>query len=280
MKSALPKQFLLLAGRPVLMHTIERFSSFDPLISLILVLPAEHHDLWRQLCEEHSFVVSHRVVAGGEERFHSVRAGLECVKGDVARDGLRYEAGQAEAGRSGAGQAEAGRSDADQAKAGRSDAGKAEVSRSDAGQPEVGRSDAGQAEAGHTETDVLIAIHDGVRPLVSHDTIWRCFSDAEEFGNAVPFIEPADSVRVLDGDDSRPVSRSEVRLIQTPQVFRGSVIMKAYDRDFDPSFTDDATVAEADGVKIHLTHGNRENLKITTPEDLAVAATLAGILRQ
>jgi len=260
MKSALPKQFLLLAGRPVLMHTIERFSSFDPLISLILVLPAENHDLWRQLCDEHSFAVSHMVVAGGEERFHSVRAGLECVKGDFARDGLRSEADLAEAGRSGAGLAEAGRSDA--------------------GQAEAGRSDADQAEAGHAKADVLIAIHDGVRPLVSHDTIWRCFSDAEEFGNAVPFIEPADSVRLLDGDDSRPVSRSEVRLIQTPQVFRGSVIIKAYDRDFDPSFTDDATVAEADGVKIHLTHGNRENLKITTPEDLAVAAALAGMLRQ
>lgn len=230
MKSALPKQFLLLASRPVLMHTIEQFSSFDPLISLILVLPAEHHDLWQRLCEEHSFTVSHMVVAGGEERFHSVRAGLECVKTDVARDGLRSEAGA--------------------------------------------------AEAGHAEADVLIAIHDGVRPLVSHDTIWRCFSDAEEFGNAVPFIEPADSVRVLDGDDSRPVSRSEVRLIQTPQVFRGSVIINAYNRDFDPSFTDDATVAEADGVKIHLTHGNRENLKITTPEDLAVAAALAGMLRK
>jgi len=244
MKSALPKQFLLLAGRPVLMHTIEQFSSFDPLISLILVLPAEHHDLWRQLCEEHSFTVSHRVVAGGEERFHSVRAGLECVKTDVARDGLRSEAGQVET------------------------------------DVLVAIHDGVRPEAGHAEADVLIAIHDGVRPLVSHDTIWRCFSDAEEFGNAVPFIEPADSVRVLDGDDSRPVSRSEVRLIQTPQVFRGSVIINAYNRDFDPSFTDDATVAEADGVKIHLTHGNRENLKITTPEDLAVAAALAGMLRK
>jgi len=244
MKSALPKQFLLLAGRPVLMHTIEQFSSFDPLISLILVLPAEHHDLWRQLCEEHSFTVSHRVVAGGEERFHSVRAGLECVKTDVARDGLRSEAGQVET------------------------------------DVLVAIHDGVRPEAGHAEADVLIAIHDGVRPLVSHDTIWRCFSDAEEFGNAVPFIEPADSVRMLDGDDSRPVSRSEVRLIQTPQVFRGSVIINAYNRDFDPSFTDDATVAEADGVKIHLTHGNRENLKITTPEDLAVAAALAGMLRQ
>ena len=215
MKAALPKQFMLLAGRPVLMHTIERFSSFDPLISIIVVLPAEHHDLWRQLCTEHSFGVTHTVVAGGEERFHSVKAGLERVAADM-----------------------------------------------------------------QDAAETLIAIHDGVRPLVSHDTIWRCFSDAGEFGNAVPFIEPADSVRVLGGDDSRPVQRSVVRLIQTPQVFRGSVIINAYRRDFDPSFTDDAIVAEADGIKIHLTHGNRENLKITTPEDLAVAATLAPMLRQ
>ena len=209
MKSAVPKQFLLLGGKPVLMHTVERFHSFDGSMEIIIVLPAEHHALWKRLCADHSFSVSHRVVAGGEERFHSVKAGLECVS-----------------------------------------------------------------------EDSLVAIHDGVRPLVSHDTIWRCFADAEEFGNAVPFIEPADSVRVLAGDDSRPVARTEVRLIQTPQVFRGSVIMKAYGREYDPAFTDDATVAEASGVKIHLTHGNRENIKITTPEDLAVAETLAGMLRQ
>ncbi len=214
MKSAIPKQFLLLEGRPILMHTIERFRSFDSSMDIILVLPAEHHRLWTDLCGELSFDVTHRVVAGGEERFHSVKAGLEAVK-----------------------------------------------------------------EMAVTE-DCLIAIHDGVRPLVSHDTIWRCFADAEEFGNAVPFIEPADSVRILAGDDSRPVARTEVRLIQTPQVFRGSVIIKAYEHGFDPSFTDDATVAEAAGVRIHLTHGNRENIKITTPGDLAVAQTLAGLLRQ
>jgi len=207
--SAIPKQFLLLDGKPLLMHTIERFHSFDPLIEIIVVLPPEHHSLWSSLVEEYSFGISHRVAAGGEERFHSVRAGLALVKGDS-----------------------------------------------------------------------LVAVHDGVRPLVSHDTIWRCYADAGEFGTAVPFIEPADSVRVLEGDDSRPLPRNMVRLIQTPQVFRASIIMKAYERDFDPSFTDDATVAEADGIKIHLTHGNRENIKITTPEDLAVAHILAGILRQ
>jgi 2-C-methyl-D-erythritol 4-phosphate cytidylyltransferase len=222
MNSAIPKQFLLLEGRPLLMHTIERFSSFDASMHIIVVLPAEHHSLWKSLCGEYPFDIPHRVVAGGEERFHSVKAGLEAVREAAAAHG----------------------------------------------------------SPGQDTEDILIAIHDGVRPLVSHDTIWRCFADAEEFGNAVPFIEPADSVRILEGDNSRPVARTEVRLIQTPQVFRGSVIMNAYKHGFDPSFTDDATVAEAAGIRIHLTHGNRENIKITTPGDLAVAQTLAGLLKQ
>lgn len=225
MKSAIPKQFLLLDGKPLLMHTVERFHSFDRSIELIVVLPPEHHSLWDSLVREYSFSISHTVAAGGEERFHSVRAGLALVR---------------------------------------------------AGLPVV-EQDSGRSDTGG---ESLVAIHDGVRPLVSHDTIWRCYADAEEFGSAVPFVEPADSVRVLQGDDSAPMPRNEVRLIQTPQIFHSSLIMNAYDRDFDPAFTDDATVAEASGVKIHLTHGNRENIKITTPEDLAVAHTLAGMLRQ
>ena len=208
MQSALPKQFLLLEGKPLLMHTIERFNSFDKFIEIILVLPEEYHSLWRGLVREYSFAISHKIVSGGEERFHSVRAGLSLV----------------------------------------------------------------------TETS-LVAVHDGVRPLVSHDTIWRCFADAEEFGSAVPFIEPAESVRILEGDDSRPCLRNEVRLIQTPQVFRSDIILPAYDRSYDPSFTDDATVAEAAGTQIHLTHGNRENIKITNPEDLAVAHALIRIMK-
>ena len=255
MKSAVPKQFLLLGGKPVLMHTVERFHSFDSSVEIIIVLHAEHHQLWNKLCAEHSFSVSHRVVAGGEERFHSVKAGLEAVAASPGYGPV----GEASAAAGSAGPVSGS------------------VAGKDSGREMSGNASETSRQAG---SDFLVAIHDGVRPLVSHDTIWRCFADAEEFGNAVPFIEPADSVRVLAGDDSRPVARTEVRLIQTPQVFRGSVIMKAYGRDYDPSFTDDATVAEASGVKIHLTHGNRENIKITTPEDLAVAETLAGMLRQ
>jgi 2-C-methyl-D-erythritol 4-phosphate cytidylyltransferase len=241
MMSAIPKQFLLLDGKPLLMHTIERFHSFDPLIEIIVVLPSEHHSLWSSLVEEYSFGISHSVAAGGEERFHSVRAGLELVKAAMLETG-----------------------------------------RSDAGQQDDGRDEdmAPDTRPDSVRDESLLAVHDGVRPLVSHDTIWRCYADAGEFGTAVPFIEPADSVRVLQGDDSKPMQRNVVRLIQTPQVFRASLILKAYERDFDPSFTDDATVAEAAGIKIHLTHGNRENIKITTPEDLAVAHTLARMLKQ
>ena len=251
MKSAVPKQFLPLGGKPLLMHTIEKFQTFDSSVVIILVLPEGHHALWEKLCAEHSFNVRHQVVAGGEERFHSVKAGLDCVAADAPGIAVAKRADDAPR--------IAGAKRAEDA-------------------PGIGGTK--KADEAPGAADVLIAIHDGVRPLVSNDTIWRCFADAEEFGNAVPFIEPADSVRILAGDDSRPVPRSDVRLIQTPQVFRGSVIIKAYHRGFDPCFTDDATVAEADGVKIHLTHGNRENIKITTPEDLAVAEILAGTLRQ
>lgn len=262
MMSAIPKQFLLLDGKPLLMHTIERFHSFDPLIEIIVVLPPEHHSLWASLVKEYAFGIFHSVTAGGEERFHSVRAGLSLVASREAGD----------AGETGAGQQVAGHDGEDNREAGRvSDSKQHSLSE------KTFASDTGPAPL---KEESLVAIHDGVRPLVSHDTIWRCYADAGEFGTAIPFIEPADSVRVLQGDDSRPLPRNVVRLIQTPQVFRASLIMKAYDRDFDASFTDDATVAEAAGIKIHLTHGNRENLKITTPEDLAVAHTLTRILKQ
>lgn len=255
MKSAIPKQFLLLEGKPLLMHTIERFHSFDSSIEIIVVLPAGHHELWHRLVADHSFGISHRLAAGGEERFHSVIAGLELVRRasqDAEHDGAGV-AGHDEAIVPG---------------------------HNEALFPQHHEAMMPGGEPAHGKKESLIAVHDGVRPLVSHDTIWRCYADAEEFGTAIPFIEPADSVRFLEGDDSRPIPRTEVRLIQTPQVFRSSLIMNAYDRGFDPSFTDDATVAEAAGIKIHLTHGNRENIKITTPEDLAVAHILAGMLRQ
>jgi 2-C-methyl-D-erythritol 4-phosphate cytidylyltransferase len=120
----------------------------------------------------------------------------------------------------------------------------------------------------------LVAIHDGVRPFVSIDTIRRCFETAEKLGNAIPVIPPSDALRMISEQGSTPVNRLLVRQVQTPQVFHSALIKKAYQQDYLPEFTDDATVLEKTGTRINLVDGNRENIKITTPEDLIISAAL------
>ena len=199
-----PKQFLELAGRPVLMHTLEAFDRWDASARLIVVLPEDQIDTWKRLCEAHVFGRIHRVVAGGETRFHSVRNGLDAV----ASDGL-------------------------------------------------------------------IAVHDGVRPLVAPSVIAACFAAAADGGAAVPVVPVVESVREVDADGgSRPVDRTRLRVVQTPQVFRADVLRAAYRLPYDPRFTDDASVVEASGVAVRLIPGNRENIKLTTPMDLLLAEQL------
>jgi 2-C-methyl-D-erythritol 4-phosphate cytidylyltransferase len=202
-----PKQFLELAGRPVLMHTIERFREFSDSIEIITVLPENQLRFWNELRKKYSFDVPHTLVKGGAKRFNSVQHGLEFVN-----------------------------------------------------------------------SPGLVAIHDGVRPLVRIETITRCFETAEKYGNAIPVISPADSLRMETKNDNYPVNRMHIKQIQTPQVFDVAKIKKAYLQDFDPSFTDDATVLEKTGEKIHLVDGNRENIKITNPEDLFIAQTLLSFI--
>ena len=120
----------------------------------------------------------------------------------------------------------------------------------------------------------LVAIHDGVRPLVSRQTIIKCFRDAGNYGNAVPVLPVVDSVREVSGQTSRMLDRSLLRLVQTPQVFDITLLKKAYGQEYSAAFTDDATVFEQAGHIIRLTEGNPENIKITTKSDLAVAEVL------
>lgn len=122
--------------------------------------------------------------------------------------------------------------------------------------------------------DALVAIHDGVRPLVSMETIERCFHQATRFGNAVPVIPANESLRLVNKALSKPLARDQVRIIQTPQCFHARLIRKAYNRSYSEEFTDDASVLEAQGDRIFLVDGNPENIKITTPIDLIVARAL------
>lgn len=80
MGSDLPKQFLPISGKPVLMHTLEVFRQYDALLQIILVLPQEQQEFWKQLCDEHRFDVEHTVADGGQTRFHSVKNGLALVQ--------------------------------------------------------------------------------------------------------------------------------------------------------------------------------------------------------
>ncbi|OIP03193.1 MAG: 2-C-methyl-D-erythritol 4-phosphate cytidylyltransferase [Bacteroidetes bacterium CG2_30_32_10] len=203
MNNSVPKQFLLLAGKPVLFHTINAFFSYNNEISIILVLPSSQISKWKELCDENHLTIPHNIVEGGETRFHSVKNGLKSIE-----------------------------------------------------------------EAG------LIAIHDGVRPLVSNETISRVYNTAEKLGTAIPVLSVNDSIREISNKTNKSVNRNNLKIVQTPQCFKSEIINKAYQQSYNEMFTDDATVVEKTGEEIFLVDGNNENIKITTAIDLLIAENL------
>ncbi len=122
--------------------------------------------------------------------------------------------------------------------------------------------------------DGIVAIHDAVRPLVSSKLIIKAYEEAENKGNAIASIKPSDSVRKVKDDASKIINRDQLVLIQTPQTFEISQLRIAYQQHYKSKFTDDASVVERAGFKINLIEGERNNLKITYPEDLELANLL------
>jgi 2-C-methyl-D-erythritol 4-phosphate cytidylyltransferase len=123
-------------------------------------------------------------------------------------------------------------------------------------------------------TDSLVAIHDGVRPLVTNSLITTCFDTAAVLGNAVPVVELSESLRELSGDGNFAADRSKFRLVQTPQVFRSDQLFDALAKGIKKEFTDEASLIESAGYTIHLVRGQPENIKITTSLDMCVASAL------
>jgi|SRR6185437_2016956 len=205
MQSAVPKQFLLLKGKPVVMHTIEAFHRSETQPGIILVFHPDFHLYWEQLCQEYNFTIPHQFVTGGDTRFQSVKNGLAVIPADV---------------------------------------------------------------------DALVAVHDAVRPLTSTKIIDESYLSAAAKGNAVTAVKSRDSVRLLKNGISAALVRDEVCLVQTPQTFRLAQLKKAYEQPYSEKFTDDASVVEATGAPIHLIEGSYQNIKITFPEDIAIAELL------
>lgn len=121
------------------------------------------------------------------------------------------------------------------------------------------------------EENSLVAIHDGVRPFIRPEIIQKSFDIAQEKGNAIVAVNPKDSIREIKGDRNVSRNRADYRLIQTPQTFKTPLIQEAYQQKNIELFTDDAGVAENNGLHIHLIEGDYRNIKITTPEDLLIA---------
>lgn len=120
----------------------------------------------------------------------------------------------------------------------------------------------------------LVAIHDGVRPLLSSHLINSCFEKARELKAVIPVLNLKDSIREVVNNKNISRDRNNYRIVQTPQVFDINLLKKAYNLDSDSDFTDDASVVEAYGNKIFLIQGEENNLKITTQIDMIIASEL------
>lgn len=127
----------------------------------------------------------------------------------------------------------------------------------------------------------LVAVHDGVRPLISVDCIRRLFEAAESVPALIPVMPVTDTLKVLDKDSAgrlvssgETVDRSRYYGAQTPQIFYSELLKAAYTQGYDTLFTDDASVAESHGIPLSFAEGERYNIKITTPEDLSLANAL------
>ena len=121
------------------------------------------------------------------------------------------------------------------------------------------------------EEESIVLVHDAVRCLLSKDLIYRCYEAALEFGAAIPAIASKDSVRLITEEGNEAVERRNIRIIQTPQAFLSTILIPAYNIDYKDKYTDEATVAEAFGMKVKLVEGEENNIKITTAIDLSIA---------
>ena len=123
----------------------------------------------------------------------------------------------------------------------------------------------------HAADNAIIFVHDAVRCLITPALIRRCYEQALQKGSAIPAIAVTDSIRMIADGKTRIVDRNALRAVQTPQTFRAEIILSAFKQEYDPRFTDEASVVEAAGADVFLIEGEKENIKITLPADMLLA---------
>jgi 2-C-methyl-D-erythritol 4-phosphate cytidylyltransferase len=207
MGASINKQYLLLAGRPILAHTLQAFEEAPFVDDIYPIVPADEIDFCREeVVERYGFTKVRAIVAGGKERQHSVLNGLRFLEGAADDD--------------------------------------------------------------------VVLIHDGVRPLVPADLLRRSIDVAREYEGALAAVPVKDTVKVVtEGLVTGTPPRESLWLAQTPQAFRYGVIRSAHEIAEAEGFlgTDDASLVERLGDRVHVVIGDYRNIKITTPDDLVLA---------
>ncbi len=201
MGATMPKQFLVIEGKSILLHTVNQFVAAFADINFVIVLPADYIQEGKDLIASSGLTQHVQFTAGGETRFQSVKNGLA-----------------------------------------------------------------------HVAPDAIVFVHDAVRCLLTPDLIQRCYQQALEKGSAIPAVASTDTIRITEGTKHHVVDRTNVMMIQTPQTFNAAILQKAFEQAYQSSFTDEANVLEASGTEVFLIEGEYENIKITRPLDLAIAA--------
>ena len=203
-KANIPKQYIDVNGKPLIVYTIDVFFKYNPDIRMYIVAHTDYLAYLNELLQKYFPGKKIQTTTGGETRFESVKRGLELIQEDGG----------------------------------------------------------------------IVGIHDAARPMVSVDTIQRCFETASQKGNAIPVVNVNESIRVIENNSNKAINRSNYKVVQTPQCFNAVSIKKAFEQDYSTLFTDDASVLEKSGEKIILVEGNTENIKITHDTDLILAQHL------
>ena len=305
MGADLPKQFLPIGGRPVLMHTLEAFERAIPGIQLVLVLPADQQDFWRDLCLQHAFTLPHTIATGGPTRFHSVKNGLKCLglspnpspireersltpnpspRGEgnfweeslvAVHDGVRPFVSVDVIRRCFAAARDHGAAvpvvPVVETLRQLSPAASSSPSAPSASSPSTSASSISPSSSS-SASSISPSSSSSASPSSSSPSAASTSPSSPLVGAFGGF--PAD----VAASSSRTVDRSLFRLVQTPQTFQLPLLLRAYEQPYREAFTDDASVVEALGHPITLVEGNRENIKITTPFDLVIAEALLGSL--
>ncbi len=203
MQTDIPKQFIEINGKPILLHTLEKFAAADPNMEIILVLNVDHQGIWNKIAKKFKVNIPYTLVNGGRTRYHSVKNALKKVS-----------------------------------------------------------------------KNALVAIHDGVRPLLSTSLILNGFELLTKHDAIVTAIPSKDSIRRVQDGVSSALAREEIYLVQTPQIFTATILHKAYQQAYRNEFSDDAAVVERLGIPIHILIGETQNIKITYPEDILLAENI------